>query len=618
MSASPTARWPLPARDVLLLGAWFGLFTGLGAVALWAIKAFVLDRITLITPHIVWAAPVTFLVLGLLAGTVLVAAARVLPRLVQLHTVVFALALAGCACGLLTWETELHHLAVGILSLGIAVQLAAFARRRPDTTLRLARRTLSVLVASVGAMTVALVVGPPAVEAWSLAHLPAARAGAPNVLLIILDTVRAANLSLYGYARPTSPFLDRFAAQSTTFDNALSAAPWTLPSHSSMFTGRPPHELSADWEEALDDTTPTLAEHLRAHGYRTGGFAGNYFYCNSEFGLARGFVHYEDYIASPGQALPSTFPGHWLVRRLEDTRLRNEFWFQRAIGRRTAPSVRASLVRWLGGGERTRPWFAFANFMDAHDPYVAPEPFIRRMAALPRVGAPPVRRWDHAHLVDATPEGRRAALASIDRYDAGIAYLDEQIGMLLADLEARHLLENTIVIIAADHGEEFGEGGRYWHGETVRLTTLHVPLMIRAPGLVSAGTRVREPVSLRDLAATIADLTGTRGDFRLPGASLARTWNGGTGEERPAPILSSLRLRTPRSPSGESSFFSLYDAGAHYVRSDCGREQLYATRDDPFEQRDLANQSAARLGEYRTTLRRLLGRDDRSKGCAPR
>lgn len=559
-----------------------------------------------------WMAPLAYLALFAVLALPLALLVRVAPgrsiAAVALGVLAF-LALGSMAL----LVPRVAPYALLLLALGVAVEVTRRLLRAPAAW-RWVRRLAVVSTA------VCVAFAAESVIRQSVRHARAERgnavAGAPNVLLIILDTVRAANLSLYGYARPTSPFLDRFAEQATTFDNALSASPWTLPSHSSMFTGRPPHELSADWEEALDDTTPTLAEHLRAHGYRTGGFAGNYFYCNSEFGLARGFVHYEDYIASLGQALLSTFPGHWLVKRLEDTRLRNEFWFQRAIGRRTAPSVRASLVRWLGGGERTRPWFAFANFIDAHDPYVAPEPFIRGMAALPRVGAPPVRRWDRSYLVDAKPEGRRAALASIDRYDAGIAYLDEQIGTLLRDLEARHLLENTIVIIAADHGEEFGEGGRYWHGETVRLTTLHVPLMIRAPGLVPAGARVREPVSLRDLAATIADLTGTRGDFRLPGTTLAHTWNGGALEQRPPPILSSLRLRMPRSPSGESRFFSLFDAGAHYVRSGCGREQLYATRDDPFEQRDLANQSAARLGTYRTTLRRLLGRDDRSKSCA--
>lgn len=116
---------------------------------------------------------------------------------------------------------------------------------------------------------------------------------APNVLIIVMDAVRAPNLSAYGYARRTTPKLERFAERSVRFERAIVTAPWTLPSHASMFTGRYPHEMSADWEVPLDATDPTLAEVLRDRGYITAGFVANYIYGQPEFGLSRGFVHYE-------------------------------------------------------------------------------------------------------------------------------------------------------------------------------------------------------------------------------------------------------------------------------------------------------------------------------------
>ena len=128
------------------------------------------------------------------------------------------------------------------------------------------------------------------------------------MLLVVLDTVRADRLSLYGYGRDTTPNLARLAERGVVFNEARSAAPWTLPSHASLFTGRWPHELNVSGDRPLDGTFPTLAEFLAKHGYATAGFVGNTYFCNSWYGLNRGFFHYEDYyeqniIISPGEAL---------------------------------------------------------------------------------------------------------------------------------------------------------------------------------------------------------------------------------------------------------------------------------------------------------------------------
>ena len=143
-------------------------------------------------------------------------------------------------------------------------------------------------------------------------HLVAAGLAAPNVLLIVLDTVRADSTEPHvRLRRCTTPNLVRLARPGVVFGEARSVAPWTLPSHASLFTGRWPHELSVNGDRPLDATYPTFAEFLAKHGYATAGFVGNTYFCNSWFGLARGFVHYEDYfeqsiIVSPGEAMRST------------------------------------------------------------------------------------------------------------------------------------------------------------------------------------------------------------------------------------------------------------------------------------------------------------------------
>src|SRR5262249_713646 len=131
------------------------------------------------------------------------------------------------------------------------------------------------------------------------ARRPRPPADSPNVLLIVMDTVRADHVSLYGYNRPTTPKLDQLAKWGVRFENVRATAPWTLPSHASMFTGRLPHELGVEWKAPLRAKFTTLAEYLGSHGYATAGFAANTLFCSYDTGLDRGFAHYEDYVLGP-------------------------------------------------------------------------------------------------------------------------------------------------------------------------------------------------------------------------------------------------------------------------------------------------------------------------------
>ena len=143
---------------------------------------------------------------------------------------------------------------------------------------------------------------------------PLPPSGSPNVLLIVLDTVRADHLSLYGYSRPTTPNLEKLAQRGIRFDQARAAAPWTLPSHANMFTGKWPHELDIKWMCPLGEEAPTLAEYLGSLGYATAGFVGNTAYCSYSTGLERGFTHYRDYVLDGLNVARSLRLVTWLLK----------------------------------------------------------------------------------------------------------------------------------------------------------------------------------------------------------------------------------------------------------------------------------------------------------------
>jgi arylsulfatase A-like enzyme len=327
-------------------------------------------------------------------------------------------------------------------------------------------------------------------------------------VLIILDTVRAASLSLYGYGRPTTPHLDRLQGEATVFDRAFSVAPWTLPSHGSMFTGRYAGELSTDWRRSLDRADPTLAEVLRDRGYSTVGVVGNLRYTAHETGLGRGFLRYEDHHTSFGQLLRSAWLGQteMIVQalRARDTKAAlsalasANLWVDpnRDADPRRARSVTDTFLAWHAGHSAGRPFFAFLNYFDAHTPIVLPPEYEGKFGEQP-----------------------------VDLYDGAIAYLDAEIGRLLASLAARGALDNTIVVITSDHGELLGEHGLVGHAHNLYARTLHVPLLMRWPSGVPAGKRIAEPVTLRDLAATITTLAGGVPAGTFPGRSLSRFWN---------------------------------------------------------------------------------------------
>jgi arylsulfatase A-like enzyme len=619
--------------------AWRVLLTALAAAAWTGLAEVVplsleprLGVMVRLGEEYVWMAPLGNLIFFGVAALLLLALGRFRPRLKERPAVVGTF--AGLATAALLPE-RIHPLAVLLLAVGVGVQVGRMTRKP-------AKRPWVVPTAAAAGVLVVLgltLKGETGREAWRrywLDWLPPAAPGAPNVLLLILDTVRAASLELTGEgAAPAgdwpavdAPEMEALAARSTVFTRAIAASPWTLPSHASMFTGRWPTEIwdrprpGAEWSQAMDTRYTTVAEALARHGYMTGGFVGNLTFAAAETGLVRGFLDYVDYPVSLGQTLASCALG----RRVSGySALRRLLGWHELVNRKDAAMVAQEFLDWQAGLPR-RPFFAFVNFFDAHEPYFPPDSVIRALPAgahwdrfdhyagvLTGTGASRSRKWEMS-------EPERAAHAA--GYADAITRMDREVGRILDELGARGVLDNTIVVLVSDHGEQLGEHGLYNHDNSLYLLNLHVPLLIQDPTRPAGPRRVDEVVTLRDVGATILDLVGVDpGEAGLGGASLMR-WTrtditaagigvsagGGPAARDREPAFSTLAGGADNEPwypvSRGPVMYSLMDSAWHYVRNGDGSEELYAPAGDPAEREDLAPDSsrAAVLEEFRARL----------------
>ena len=426
-----------------------------------------------------------------------------------------------------------------LLALGISQRLLPVIERHTVGFRRLVYITFPFVSAAVPALALSLWSGD-RLKAVREAARPLPSPGSSNVLLIVLDTVGADHLSLYGYNRRTSVTLDELAARGIRFDSARATSSWTLPSHASMFTGRWPHELSAGWFNPLDSTEPTVAGFLGANGYATAGFIANVWYCGSDSGLGRGFTIYQDYIFP---RLTSFATAVLVNRPIDGLRALDGFledrlnldilksateylWWVFKTNRKEASKVNQEFLDWLSERQDPRrPFFAFLNFYDAHFAYNLPTISIHRFGIKPRNNRDMniIKNW--RQLTQKNPSPYEVNFVR-DSYDDCVAHLDEEIGCLIDELGRRGVLEQTWVIITSDHGESFGENpGVFWHGTSLYSTQIHVPLVIIPPAGGPAPRVVTETVSLRDLAPTIAELAGCRDGSPFRGTSLARYWN---------------------------------------------------------------------------------------------
>ena len=610
------SRSPEPARDLgsvelLVLSMWCGLAAGeleIGArVVPRALSA--TPQLYMMTRHFVWLVPLVNLVLFLGLGLVLVLAMRFwprrarwwTPRLIVAAAILPMLVLAGRRIYLEAWL---------LVALGVAFQAAPALERQPAERRRRLAWTLPLLLGLV-LLQAGWIYGGDQIKQWREDGRPLPPAGSPNVLLIVLDTVRADHLSLYGYPRPTSPNLEQLARRGILFDQARAPAPWTLASHGSFFTGRWPHELGVQWLAPLQGNFTTLAEYLGAHGYATAGFVSNAGYCSYETGLSRGFTHFEDYVLARLGTLRAAGLLDVAVKTFGHLTLPLDYgWFHRvraivsdwffAPERKTAERINRDFLHWLAPRrESARPFFVFLNYLDTHTPYLLPP------GARHRFGVNPVTKKDYVEVLmewsslnkQRLPQ-RYSSLAH-DAYDSCVAYLDDQLGALFDELQGRAILDRTLVIITSDHGEGLGEHGLFMHGESLYRTEIRVPLLILLPTHRPSGSLVRETVSLRDLPATIVDQIGLGKGSPFPGRSLARLWADlptGAPPVETEVVLSELASPNPsdpnqgRSPVYRGPLISLALGDLVYIRNEGdGSEELFNQREDPDELSNLAH-----------------------------
>lgn len=387
--------------------------------------------------------------------------------------------------------------------------------------------------------------------------------GPPNVVLIVLDTLRADHLGCYGYDRDTSPRLDAFAEDSTRYSRSFATAPWTLPSHASIFTGKHPFEHGARTYELrpnqlrnatnnvgpLGPTHVTIAETLAEAGYRTGAFVANTIYLSDRFGVAQGF---EDYF----------------------------------VERVPGPRVTAYAQEWLDDSDG-RPNFLFLNYMDTHRPYNTAGRADGRFEhkGVQSSGELLNSLYDSVMKAGgAPPESTVQEL--IAQYDTAIANVDEAVGDLLDWMSARPEWQNTLVIVTSDHGEFFGEHRLVEHSKDLYQEGIDVPLIVRSPGQTQ-GAVDPTPVSGVDLPALIL--------AHLPegGGALAERYPYRIGSHSVVTENYFSRIKDLRAPYGQRFQrvrTAMIQGQWKWIHSTDGARELFDLEADPDETKNLVGE----------------------------
>ncbi|MGQ0764479.1 MAG: sulfatase [Gemmatimonadota bacterium] len=553
------------AQSIVVIASW-AVLASLMFVAEVGWKVFVSHDFVAAPRDVAWMAPLGALISFIVILTPPLALAGLLVRgRIEITRIATFLAVALVTFSVLLPWTQIGRLAALVLALGLGSAAARYFTT--DTRLRTLYRTAAAaLVVQLASATVIGLLAARSTAAARAALGPAPEGTRPNVLILLLDTVRGDGMSLYGYRHNTTPRIDAFAASGMVFESAISTAPWTLPAHGTLFTGRYPGELSTSFTAGLDRRFPTIAEVFANAGYESTGFTGNLHYTAWDSGLARGFVTWHDFPRTLEQVVRSFWIGRSGVAR-ELMAARQKWQVREALqlskfmvvpkpggDERDAEELTDAFLGWLRSRETQRPWFAFINYFDAHDSYSPPADLRLRFAA-----------------DTANPTTR-------ELYDAEVLRVDRGVGRLLDSLAATGRLTNTIVAITADHGEHFGERGMDGHGNSLYAENVHVPLIIRYDGVVPAG-RLGAPVSLRDLPTTLIQLAGVATPF--PGISIAKRWTTSDRDSLAGSLAVSELTQDAMPPDPDvirrSQQVSLVAGGHHLIiRNRRNRSELYA------------------------------------------
>lgn len=400
------------------------------------------------------------------------------------------------------------------LAMGFTAVLVRTMLKRPDP-MRLWRRCLPWAVGAALAALLVIEGGGWLRERVAMARLPAAPADAPNILIIVLDTLRADHLSHDGYPRKTSPNLDQLAQRGLRFRSAIAPSSWTLPVHASLLTGQYQFEHGAGrdvWSGAQRSLPQVLAE----RGYRTAAVSANTHYFGRREGFGAHFHRFYDYFHSLEDMFLRTFYG----RKIEQFVL-SHMGVEDYPSRKLAPEVNQQALGWLAR-DTDKPFFLVLNYFDTHDPYVPPQPW-RSMFSTQKNPGGIINGKQLRVAPKLTPEQLQG---EIDAYDGAIAFVDDAVGKLLAEMEKRGLLRNTIVVVTSDHGESLGEHGLFFHRNALYRELIRVPLIFVWPGKLPEGKVVDVPVTLASVPATLMEMTGMPQETGFHAPSLQALWEG--------------------------------------------------------------------------------------------
>ncbi len=454
---------------------------------------------------------------------------------------------------------------------------------------------------------------------WTLSpgnlNLPSAQTRSlqsPNVILIVMDTVRADHTSLYGYPRDTTPFLREFAKESAVYANTIAVSDMTLPTHASIFTGLYPRTHGAHFlppamptGRPLDGRFITMAETLRGRGYRTMAVVANSAYLAPEFGLNQGFEVFD--WRRPVAPNVSTWHPY-----LTNTVSR---WIDRHISRldldlsvRRAGEINNAVDHLLDQTNRETPYFLFINYMDAHTPYSPPEPF---RSAVPCEEPAAASYAGLQKIVDDVVGGKRQITAReqqclTSQYDGSIAFMDSEMNRLAASLKARGQYENTLLVITSDHGESLGTRGHMGHGGlSVYQEQIGVPLVVKYPGNNPPAV-VDALASQLDLLPTVLGVAAIATPSGLPGMDLRKL----QGDSRTIVSISYpgerfAKLNSQLRRTEEALFYG----GKKLVVSNLGKKEIFDLSHDRGEQNNLyrdgdpaAATLAAMFGEWNRSI----------------
>jgi arylsulfatase A-like enzyme len=596
----------LSNQGMLACIAWMGLATGV----IEAMRSWLWDHYFATSMfrngHAIWMTPVAEVLVFVLVGGLLWGLTCCVPRRPR-QAIVFG-GLAVLSTLSLVWG-YLYLWAVLLLGSGLTAVMVTTLRDSPGQLQRIVRVTTPWLLL----LVVTSVLWQFARQADSRPVAARPLAGAPNVLLIVWDTVRADFVD-WQPGNQRTPHLAELARHGVVLDRAIAPAPWTLPTHASLFTGLYPDQLSSNWHHPLDGASVTLSELYTRAGYATGGFAANHYYCTRSTGLDRGFQRYRDHELSWDELLRHCFAINWVARTKVGWSWLGVY---DELGRKDGSQVVREFFAW-SGQHRDRPFFAFLNFFDAHDPYLPDELSDGRELSVSDKLL--LRVWRYCHPQDITSDEVELARAC---YATQIRKLDQYLGEIVAEFKRTGQWERTLIVVTGDHGEQFGEHELYSHGNSVYRPLVHVPLLVAFPGRVPGGLHLSQPVSLADVGQTTLQLTGTPGARKFPGGSMAALWTTSLPQDDLRPALTTVDPH-PRasalphmclSPASKGKQVAVLTDDAYLI---CEGERvwhLYNFGMDPAEQTDLAQRPdhgealLAAQQTLRQVLRSTLGHD---------